>query len=140
MKKGVKMMDMSIHEVPGSMPGVVGWCLGAYSEVENTYVHHLKSSDGAYCFSPEVLLCTQEQYLGVVEQLYLVAEETNRLFTANQGVLFTPLFQSTERVIYWHTSGPRVLDLTIGPGASGGQRGTIPHPLTRLGPQEAWWR
>ena len=84
-------MDMSIHEVPGSMPGVVGWCLGAYSEVENTYVHHLKSSDGGYCFSPEVLLCTQEQYLGVVEQLYLVAEETNRLFTANQGVFFTPL-------------------------------------------------
>ena len=36
MKKGVKMMDMSIHDVSG----VVGWCLGAYSEVENTYVHH----------------------------------------------------------------------------------------------------
>ena len=31
------MMDMSIHDVSG----VVGWCLGAYSEVENTYVHHL---------------------------------------------------------------------------------------------------
>ena len=28
---------MSIHDVSG----VVGWCLGAYSEVENTYVHHL---------------------------------------------------------------------------------------------------
>ena len=33
MKKGVKMMDMSIHDVSG----VVGWCLGAYSIVENTY-------------------------------------------------------------------------------------------------------
>ena len=33
MKKGVKMVDMSIHDVSG----VVGWCLGAYSEVENTY-------------------------------------------------------------------------------------------------------
>ena len=31
------MVDMSIHDVPG----VVGWCLGAYSEVENTYVHRL---------------------------------------------------------------------------------------------------
>ena len=31
------MVDMSIHDVSG----VVGWCLGAYSEVENTYVHHL---------------------------------------------------------------------------------------------------
>ena len=30
-------MDMSIHDVSG----VVGWCLGAYSEVENTYVHRL---------------------------------------------------------------------------------------------------
>ena len=32
-------VDMSIHDVYG----VVGWCLGAYSEVENTYmyVHHL---------------------------------------------------------------------------------------------------
>ena len=29
MKKRVKMMDMSIHDVSG----VVGWCLGAYSEV-----------------------------------------------------------------------------------------------------------
>ena len=28
---------MSIHDVSV----VVGWCLGAYSEVENTYVHHL---------------------------------------------------------------------------------------------------
>ena len=37
MKKGVKMVDMSLHEVSG----VVGWCLGAYSEVENTYVHHI---------------------------------------------------------------------------------------------------
>ena len=37
MKKGVKMVDMSTHDVSG----VVGWCLGAYSEVENTYVHHL---------------------------------------------------------------------------------------------------
>ena len=37
MKKGVKMVDMSIHDVSG----VVGWCLGAYSEVENTYVHHI---------------------------------------------------------------------------------------------------
>ena len=37
MKKGVKMVDMSIHDVSG----VVGWCLGAYSKVENTYVHHL---------------------------------------------------------------------------------------------------
>ena len=37
MKKGVKMVDMSIHDVSG----VVGWCLGAYSEVENTYVHRL---------------------------------------------------------------------------------------------------
>ena len=34
MKKGVKMMDMSIHDVSG----VVGWCLGAYSEVENTNI------------------------------------------------------------------------------------------------------
>ena len=34
MKKGVKMVDMSIHDVSG----VVGWCLGAYSEVENTCV------------------------------------------------------------------------------------------------------
>ena len=33
MKKGVKMMDMSIHDVSG----VVGWCLGAYSEVENKH-------------------------------------------------------------------------------------------------------
>ena len=32
MKKGVKMVDMSIHDVSG----VVGWCLVAYSEVENT--------------------------------------------------------------------------------------------------------
>ena len=31
------MVDMSIHDVSG----VVGWCLGAYGEVENTYVHHL---------------------------------------------------------------------------------------------------
>ena len=31
------MVDMSIHDVSG----VVGWCLGAYSEVENTYVHRL---------------------------------------------------------------------------------------------------
>ena len=31
-KKGVKMVDMSTHDVSG----VVGWCLGAYSEVENT--------------------------------------------------------------------------------------------------------
>ena len=31
------MVDMSTHDVSG----VVGWCLGAYSEVENTYVHHL---------------------------------------------------------------------------------------------------
>ena len=30
-----QMVDMSIHDVSG----VVGWCLGAYSEVENTYVH-----------------------------------------------------------------------------------------------------
>ena len=32
-------VDISIHDVYG----VVGWCLGAYSEVENTYryVHHL---------------------------------------------------------------------------------------------------
>ena len=37
MKKGVKMVDMSIHDVSG----VVGWCLGAYSEVENTCVHHI---------------------------------------------------------------------------------------------------
>ena len=37
MKKGVKMVDMSIHDVSG----VVGWCLGAYSEVEKTCVHHL---------------------------------------------------------------------------------------------------
>ena len=37
MKKGVKMVDMSIHDVSG----VVGWCLGAYSKVENTCVHHL---------------------------------------------------------------------------------------------------
>ena len=29
-----QMVDMSIHDVSG----VVGWCLGAYSEVENTYV------------------------------------------------------------------------------------------------------
>ena len=43
--------------------------------------------------------CAQEQCLGIVGQLYLVAEQTNRWFTANQGVLFTPLFQSTERVI-----------------------------------------
>ena len=28
---------MSIHDVSG----VVGWCLGAYSEVENTYAHRL---------------------------------------------------------------------------------------------------
>ena len=34
---GVKMVDMSIHDVSG----VVGWCLGAYSEVEKTCVHHL---------------------------------------------------------------------------------------------------
>ena len=33
----VKMVDMSIHDVSG----VVGWCLGAYSAVENTYVHHI---------------------------------------------------------------------------------------------------
>ena len=33
MKKGVKMVDMSNHDVSG----VVGWCLGAYSKVENTY-------------------------------------------------------------------------------------------------------
>ena len=31
------MVDMSLHDVSG----VVGWCLGAYSEVENTYVHRL---------------------------------------------------------------------------------------------------
>ena len=31
------MVDMSIHDVSG----VVGWCLGAYSAVENTYVHHI---------------------------------------------------------------------------------------------------
>ena len=37
MKKGEKMMDMSIHDVSG----VVGWCLGAYGEVENTYVRVL---------------------------------------------------------------------------------------------------
>ena len=30
-------LDMSNHDVSG----VVGWCLGAHSEVENTYVHHL---------------------------------------------------------------------------------------------------
>ena len=30
-------VDMSLHDVSG----VVGWCLGAYSEVENTYVHRL---------------------------------------------------------------------------------------------------
>ena len=30
-------VDISIHDVYG----VVGWCLGAYSEVENTYVHRL---------------------------------------------------------------------------------------------------
>ena len=34
---GTQMVDMSTHDVSG----VVGWCLGAYSEVENTYVHHL---------------------------------------------------------------------------------------------------
>ena len=39
MKKGVKMVDMSIHDVSG----VVGWCLGAYSEVENS---GLESSSG----------------------------------------------------------------------------------------------
>ena len=31
------MVDLSIHDVSG----VVGWCLGAYSEVEKTCVHHL---------------------------------------------------------------------------------------------------
>ena len=30
-KKGVKMVDMSIHDVSG----VVEWCLGAYSEEDN---------------------------------------------------------------------------------------------------------
>ena len=70
--------------------------------------------------------------MGVGEQLYLVVDQTNRLFTANQGVLFTPLFQWTERVIYGTP-----LDLTIDPGASGGPRVAITHPLTRPGPQEA---
>ena len=62
----------------------------------------------------------------------MVVEQSNRLFTAKQGVFFTPLFQWTERVIYGTP-----LDLTIDPGASGGPRVTITHPLTRLGPQEA---
>ena len=62
----------------------------------------------------------------------MVVEQSNRLFTAKQGVFFTPLFQWTERVIYGTP-----LDLTIDPGASEGPRVTITHPLTRLGPQEA---
>ena len=41
MKKGVKMVDMSIHDVSG----VVGWCLGAYSEVEKTCVHQASVTD-----------------------------------------------------------------------------------------------
>ena len=32
-----EMVDMGIHDVSF----VVGWCLGAYSEVENTYVYHI---------------------------------------------------------------------------------------------------
>ena len=79
-----------------------------------------KSSYGGYCFSPpEVNLWTGIMF-GGGEKLYLVVEQTNRLFTAKQGVFFTPLFQWTERVIYGTP-----LDLIIDPGASGGPRVTI---------------
>ena len=48
MKKVVKMMDMSIHDVSG----VVGWCLEAYSEVEKKRFTIFTPGSGLYMYNP----------------------------------------------------------------------------------------
>ena len=64
-------MDMSIHDVSG----VVGWCLGAYSEVENTYVHHLHTflHTGSGLYNPlhhSLIVSRPYIYTAAIQHLY----------------------------------------------------------------------
>ena len=81
--------------------------------------------------APPRQFCAQEHCLGVGEQLYIMVERPNRLFTAKVGV-YSHHLSSRWIGRYYGTH----LDLTIDPGGSGGPRGTTTHPMTRPEQQE----